>query len=315
MLDNQEITSLLIAKKYKEVTEFQNESEIYEFTPHPLRYTNLKYLLKTLSFPISITCNLIKVVSQGILTVNFFNLPEIILNKINNGISKKILHGLPEENDDDQTIPKIVEQILKKYEEQPEKYEEQPELIVQPETSLIKKVAAKVSEYIPGFSKFTNFWDNGGINYSDEIQKKQPIIDSIYKEIISAAYNAGKKGEKLEIKDVQELFPQVNFEKTAETVTVENVKEVIIEEDNNVSLACTHHPIDQNPANIEVTTNSNPLINGIQQKMAEIYLEHCLAEYFIYHNNTFNDSTEQSLSLEPHNYSIIGYNTEAIDCC
>lgn len=140
-------------------------------------------------------------------------------------IYKKMSYGLPEENENDQAIPKIVEQVLKKY-------DEQPELIAESELFPIKKFVSKIGEYIPGFSKFINFWNCGGINYSDEIQAKQPIIDIIYKKIISSAYNAGKKGNKLEIKDIQELFAEVDFNEKLEAINLTQANKEVIEVTN-----------------------------------------------------------------------------------
>ena len=86
-----------------------------------------------------------------------------------------------------------------------------PTLTSLTEPTFIQKFLAKTGKYIPAFSKIVKFWDEGGINYSDEIQTKRKLIDVIYKQIVSKTYEIGKKGEKLEITDVKALFPEINL--------------------------------------------------------------------------------------------------------
>lgn len=309
MLDTNDIALLLIKNRYKDIKEFYINKEVgdvYDFTPHSIRYTCLKYCLSAVSIPLSLVISGVKTITCGGLTLAWLNFPKIFLQKMNQGVSKKILHGLPEE-DNEQAITKIVKQVL-------EKYEEQPELVVQSEPSLISKVTAKLSEYIPGFSKFMNFWNHGGINYQEEVQKKQLLVDFIYKKIVSEAYNVGKKGEKLEINDVQKLFPEINFEAKVELVNIENTEKVIIEDDPKDSVACEQPFLSNNSEKI----NFNPLVNliilkalhdGIQQEILKVYLEHCLVEY-MYNNNI------PTISYSEQPYPLLGnnYYPLPIDC-
>jgi len=192
-------------------------------------------------------------------------------------IAKKILHGLPDEIETDQNIPKIVEYVFKKYEEN---HTLAP--IIEP--TFIQKFLAKTGKYIPDFSKIVNFWREGGINYSDEIQTKRELIDIIYKQIISKAYEVGKKGGKLEITDVKALFPNINFEEKVKAES-ENPEIDKIEVNSKESLICKL-PVDQKYEEV----NANPLMNlimlkalhdGIYQEVQKVYIENYLAEWQI----------------------------------
>lgn len=202
----------------------QDMDKIYSLTPHPIRYTCFNYL-KLLSLPISLVFYVTKFCFTANPVWTWIGV-NILYKKMDQAIAKKILHGLPDEIEADQHIPKIVEYVLKKY-------EENPTLAPLVEPTFIQKFLAKTGKYIPAFSKIVKFWNEGGINYSDEIQTKRELIDVIYKQIVSKAYEVGKKGEKLEITDVKALFPEINFEEKinakSENLEIEKV-EVINEE-------------------------------------------------------------------------------------
>ncbi|AEK74225.1 DNA-binding protein [Rickettsia conorii subsp. heilongjiangensis] len=201
------VTSHLIEQKYKMIKAScelnQDMGKIYSLTPHPIRYTCLNYL-KLLSLPISLAFYITKlcVTSNPVWTWIGVN---ILHEKMGQATAKKILHGLPDETESDQNIPKIVEYVFRKY-------EENPTLTPLIEPTFIQKFLAKAGKCIPALSKIVKFWNEGGINYSDEMQKKRALIDVIYKQIIAKAYEVGKKGGKLEITDVTALFPEINFE-------------------------------------------------------------------------------------------------------
>lgn len=329
MLDIQSNTSFLIKDKYNEIKNFyvnKDSDNIYDFTPHALRYNTLKYTLKIASLPFAMLSQAIKFVTLGSVSLKHFNLFNIFLEKMDRSIYKKISYGLPEENENDQAIPKIVEQILKKY-------EEQPELIAEPELFPIKKFVTKIGEYIPGFSKFLNFWNCGGVNYSDEIQVKQPIIDFIYKKIISSAYNAGKKGEKLEINDIQKLFAEVDFNEKVEAIDLvqenKEVIEVTNEEYSEKKILPTLKDLEQEHSALNISEKHNeefndknfipsnfsikPVIPQILCFVIEQMQEQWVIEDY-YENINNNVSIIPSFPLEPYKYSssIMGYNPELI---
>ncbi|AFC71659.1 palindromic element RPE1 domain-containing protein [Rickettsia australis] len=202
-----DITSHLIKQKYTMIKTScelnQDMGDIYRLTPHPIRYTCLNYL-QLLSLPISLAFYVTKLCFTANPAWTWIGV-NILYKKMDQAIAKKILHGLPDEIEANQNIPKIVEHVFKRY-------EENPTLTPLIEPTFIQKFLAKIGKYIPAFSKIVKFWHEGGINYSDEIQTKRELIDFIYKQIVSRAYEVGKKGEKLEITDVKALFPEINFE-------------------------------------------------------------------------------------------------------
>ena len=233
-----DITSHLIKQKYTMIKTScelnQDMDEIYSLTPHPIRYTWLNYL-KLLSLPISLAFYVTKLCFTANPVWTWIGV-NILYKKMDQAIAKKILHGLPDEIEADQNIPKIVEYVFKKY-------EENPTLAPLVEPTFIQKFLAKTGKYIPAFSKIVKFWNEGGINYSDEIQTKRELIDVIYKQIVSKAYEVGKKGEKLEITDVKALFPEINFEEkiNAEAENLEIEKVEVINEDPLISELPVRH--------------------------------------------------------------------------
>ncbi|BDU60183.1 hypothetical protein FLA4_05930 [Candidatus Rickettsia kotlanii] len=150
--------------------------------------------------------------------------------------AKKILHGLPDEVEPGQNIPKIVEHVFRQY-------EENPTLTPLIEPTFIQKFLVKVDKYIPTVSKIIKFWNEGGIHYSDEIQTKRALIDVIYKQIIAKAYEVGKKGGKLEIIDVIALFPEVSFEEkvNAEPENLETEEVEVSDEESLISELPVRH--------------------------------------------------------------------------
>ena len=285
-----DITSHLIKQKYTMIKTScelnQDMGKIYSLTPHPIRYTCLNYL-KLLSLPISLAFYVTKLcfMANPVWTWIEFN---ILCKKMDQAIAKKILHGLPDEIETDQNIPKIVEYVLKKY-------EKNPTLTPLTEPTFTQKFLAKIGKYIPAFSKIVKFWNEGGINYSDEIQTKRELIDVIYKQIVSKAYEVGKKGGKLEITDVKALFPEINFEEKINAES-ENLEIEKVEVSNEEPLICKLS-IDQKHEEATITTNANnginPLVNllmlkalydGLHQEALKTYVEHCLAEIQISKN-------------------------------
>ncbi len=229
-----DITSHLIKQKYKMIKAScelnQDMGAIYSLTPHPIRYTCLNYL-KLLSLPISLAVYITKFCFTAHPPAWTWVGVNILHKKIGQATAKKILHGLPDEVESDQNIPKIVEYVFRQYEENPTLIS----LSEPTEPTFIKKFLAKAGKYIPTLFKIVKFWNEGGINYSDEIQTKRALIDVIYKQIIAKAYEVGKKGGKLEITDVTALFPEINFEKKVNAES-ENLKIEKVEVRNEESL-------------------------------------------------------------------------------
>ncbi|QCS23913.1 palindromic element RPE1 domain-containing protein [Rickettsia parkeri] len=225
-----DITSHLIKQKYTMIKAScelnQNMGKIYSLTPHPIRYNCLNYL-KLLSLPISLAFYITKLCFTANPSWTWIGV-NILHKKMGQATAKKILHGLPDEVEPDQNIPKIVEYVFRQY-------EENPTLTPIIEPTLIQKFLAKASKYIPALSRIVKFWNEGGINYSDEIQTKRALIDVIYKHIIAKAYEVGKKGGKLEITDVTALFPEINFEEKVNTASA-NLETEQVEVSNEESL-------------------------------------------------------------------------------
>ncbi|WCR56684.1 MAG: hypothetical protein PG979_000741 [Rickettsia asembonensis] len=233
-----DITSHIIKQKYTMIKTScelnQDMDKIYSLTPHPIRYTCLNYL-KLLSLPISLAFYVTKLCFTANPVWTWIGI-NILYKKMDQAIAKKILHGLPDEIETDQNIPKIVEYVFKKY-------EGNPTLAPLVEPTFIQKFLAKTGKYIPAFSKIVKFWNEGGVNYSDEMQTKRELIDVIYKQIVSKAYEVGKKGEKLEITDVKALFPEINFEEkiNAESENLEIEKVEVINEEPLISELPVRH--------------------------------------------------------------------------
>ncbi|MFA1688922.1 palindromic element RPE1 domain-containing protein [Candidatus Rickettsia barbariae] len=225
-----DITSHLIKQKYTMIKTScelnQDMGKIYSLTPHPIRYNCLNYL-KLLSLPISLAFYITKLCFTANPSWTWIGV-NILHEKIGQATAKKILHGLPDEVEPDQNIPKIVEHVFRQY-------EENPTLTPIIEPTFIQKFLAKASKYIPALSRIVKFWNEGGINYSDEIQTKRALIDVIYKHIITKAYEVGKKGGKLEITDVIALFPEINFEEKVNTASA-NLETEKVEVSNEESL-------------------------------------------------------------------------------
>ena len=352
MLGTQDIISILIRNKYAELTQFytnkngeavHNSEDIYEFTPHPLRYSALKCIFKLSALPLSMIVGVIRYSTFGTFKPTWINFTKIFLDKMNEGISKKILHGLPEENTMDQTIPKIVEHVLKQY-------KAQPELIMQPEPSLASKLTAKINDYIPILSKIENFWVQGGIKYNDEVNKYQGLIKLIYKVIISEAYNVGKKGGKLEIADVKALFPTVNFEEkeanseelviceATESETIFNTSEETNSEKNTTESKTIFNTSEETNSEKDTQNTTEGMLKALCAEIRQLYAEHCLAELqalnnpeilkrsciedyltrlLSYSNNTNSNSLDQLTHSEPLDASVhLAANTSTIliDC-
>ncbi|AFD19190.1 MAG: palindromic element RPE1 domain-containing protein [Rickettsia slovaca] len=225
-----DITSHLIKQKYTMIKAScelnQDMGKIYSLTPHPIRYNCLNYL-KLLSLPISLAFYITKLCFTANPSWTWIGV-NILHKKIGQATAKKILHGLPDEVEPDQNIPKIVEYVFRQY-------EENPTLTPIIEPTFIQKFLAKASKYIPALSRIVKFWNEGGINYSDEIQTKRALIDVIYKHIIAKAYEVGKKGGKLEITDVTALFPEINFEEKVNAASA-NLETEKVEVSNEESL-------------------------------------------------------------------------------
>ncbi|XLM33372.1 MAG: palindromic element RPE1 domain-containing protein [Rickettsia africae] len=225
-----DITSYLIKQKYTMIKAScelnQDMGKIYSLTPHPIRYNCLNYL-KLLSLPISLAFYITKLCVTANPSWTWIGV-NILHKKMGQATAKKILHGLPDEVEPDQNIPKIVEYVFRQY-------EENPTLTPIIEPTFIQKFLAKASKYIPALSRIVKFWSEGGINYSDEIQTKRALIDVIYKHIIAKAYEVGKKGGKLEITDVKALFPEINFEEKVNTASA-NLETEKVEVSNEESL-------------------------------------------------------------------------------
>ncbi|ABV74534.1 hypothetical protein A1C_01020 [Rickettsia akari str. Hartford] len=310
--------------------------DVYSLTPHPMRYACLHYL-QLLSLPISLAFYVTKLCFTANPVWTWIGF-DILYKKMDQAIAKKILHGLPDETAAGQNIPKIVEYVLKKY-------EENPTLIPLVEHTFMQKFLAKIDKCIPAFSKIVNFWNAGGISYSDEIQTKRELINVIYKQIVSKAYEVGKKGGKLEITDVKALFPEIDFEdkistKSAnleiEKLEITDVKALFPEIDfedkintksanleiekvevNNEEHLVSEMYINQKHEEATVTTNANnginPLLNLFMlkalrdemcQEALQTCVERCIAEIQISKNQAcrYEDSLARLQLCSDYNY-------------
>lgn len=100
----QEISKIFIEDRIKETIETLYNIErgkvyrvhdIYNLTSHEGRYSILNYGLSILSMPLIVVTGVIKFFSGGMVSINkVINIPDILKDKMDQAITKKILYGL-----------------------------------------------------------------------------------------------------------------------------------------------------------------------------------------------------------------------------
>ncbi|WP_342225168.1 hypothetical protein [Rickettsia endosymbiont of Urophora cardui] len=180
-------------------------SDIYSLTSHEYRYSALSTVLKVLSVPLVAVSNAIKILSCEIVAVKeMINIPLMLLKKMDQGISKKILQGLDGTNEEE--LCEITHNIL-------EQWKEDNALIIQEEESLFTRFKNYVCENVPFIASIQNFWVNGGIHYTKERLEEQHLVKQITKEIFKTAYIAGKEANSLNSDDIYNHFKEIGAHK------------------------------------------------------------------------------------------------------
>ncbi|HJD59022.1 MAG TPA: hypothetical protein LFV92_07830, partial [Rickettsia endosymbiont of Ceroptres masudai] len=176
-------------------------SDIYSLTSHEYRYSGLSMVLKVLSVPLVVVSNVVKILSCEIVAVKeMINIPLILLKKMDQGISKKILQGLQDTSEEE--LCKITHNIL-------EQWQEDNNLIPKEEDSLFTRFKNYVCENVSFIESIRNFWVNGGIHYSDAQLEEQHLVKKITKEIFKTAYIAGKEAHSLNSDDIYNHFKEI----------------------------------------------------------------------------------------------------------
>lgn len=138
--------------------ELYRPHEIYNLTAHPTRYSILGYSLNVLSLPLVVISGVVKLFSGGMISINnVINVPKILKDKMDQGISKKILYAA--EKIDKAELTSLCHNIL-------EQWEANPSLVPTQEESYFTKIKNAMYSNIPYLDKIKNFWVKGGINYS-----------------------------------------------------------------------------------------------------------------------------------------------------
>ena len=108
--------------------------------------------------PLVVISGAVKLFSGGMISINnVINIPKILKDKMDQGISKKILYAA--EKIDKEELAALCHNIL-------EQWEANPSLIPTQEESYFTKIKNAMYSNIPYLDKIKNFWVKGGINYS-----------------------------------------------------------------------------------------------------------------------------------------------------
>jgi hypothetical protein len=206
----QEISKMFIEDRIKETIETLYSIErgkvyrghdIYILTSHEGRYSALNYGLSILSMPLIVVTGVIKFFSGGMVSINkVINIPDILKDKMDKSITKKILYGL--KNITEEELSNISSKIL-------QAWMEEEQLILRQEESLVTKLKNYVYENIPYAGLIKNFFVKGGINYSEEQRKEQKLIKQITSEIFKLSYISGKNACMLEKEDIYNHFKDI----------------------------------------------------------------------------------------------------------
>lgn len=178
--------------------ELHRPHEIYNLTTHSTRYSILGHSLNVLSLPLVVISGVVKLFSGGMISINnVINVPKILKDKMDQGISKKILYAV--EGIDKQELTALCHNIL-------EQWEANPNLVPTQEESYFTKIKNAMYNNIPYLGQLKNFWVKGGIEYSEKQIKEQQLIKIITNEIFKLGYSLGKKANYLSIEDIRHHF-------------------------------------------------------------------------------------------------------------
>lgn len=183
------------------IGENKKYSDIYGLTAHEYRYTCLSMVLKILAIPLIAVSNVIKMLSCEVVAVKeMINIPLILLKKMDQGISKKILHGLHDTNEEE--LCDITNNIL-------QQWKAYNDLIPQEEESVLSRFKNYVCDNIPFIESIRNFWVNGGVHYTKEQLEEQHLVKQITKEIFTLGYIVGKEAQALSSGDIYDHFKEI----------------------------------------------------------------------------------------------------------
>lgn len=183
------------------IGEHKKYSDIYGLTSHEYRYSGLSMVLKIFAIPLVVVSNVVKILSCEVVAVKeIINIPLIFLKKMDQGIAKKILHGLGDTNEEE--LYDITNNILKKW-------REDNDLIPQDEESLFSRFKNYVYDNVPFIASIQNFWVNGGIHYTEQQLEEKHLVKKITKEIFKICYIAGKEARVLSTNDIYNHFKEI----------------------------------------------------------------------------------------------------------
>lgn len=181
--------------------ELYRAHDIYNLTTHVGRYSILNYGLSILSMPLLVVSGIVKFCSGGMVAINqVINIPDILKDKMDQAITKKILYGFKKVTSDE--LSDITSTIL-------QAWREDERLIPNEEQSLVSRLKSYCYEHIPYVETIKNFWVRGGINYSQDQLKEQKLIKQITTEIFKLGYIYGKNACVLSIDDIYNHFKEI----------------------------------------------------------------------------------------------------------
>ncbi|WP_419234708.1 hypothetical protein [Rickettsia endosymbiont of Nabis limbatus] len=184
------------------IGEHKKYSDIYSLTSHEYRYSALSAVLKIMAIPLVAVLNVIKIFTnfEVVAVKEMVNIPLILLKKMDQGISKKILQGL--DNTNEAELRDITNNIL-------EQWKEDNALIQKEEESWFSSVKNYICDNVSFIEYIRNFWVNGGIHYSKTQLEEQHLVKKITKEIFKTAYIAGKEVRALSSDDIYNHFKEI----------------------------------------------------------------------------------------------------------
>lgn len=183
------------------IGEHNKYSDIYSLTSHEYRYSALSTVLNIMAIPLVVVSNVVKIFSCEVVAVKeMVNIPLIMLKKMDQGIAKKMLHGLDDTNEAE--LCNITSNIL-------EQWKEDNDLIPQEEDSLFTRFKNYICDNVPFISSIRNFWVNGGIHYTKQQLEEKYLVKQITKEIFKTAYIVGKEAITLNKDDIYNHFKKI----------------------------------------------------------------------------------------------------------
>lgn len=183
------------------IGEHKKYSDLYSLTGHEYKYTTFSIILNILAIPLVVVSGVVKILSGDIVAIKHLgNIPLMILQKMDQGISKKILQGLHYMSEE--KLCEITSNIL-------HNWQDNVEIIPQQEQSYFSSFKNYICNHVPFIASIRNFWVNYGIHYNLEQLEEQKLVKQITKEIFKTSYITGKEARVLSSNDIYNHFKEI----------------------------------------------------------------------------------------------------------